>query len=408
MNTNTTPRDCRSHQPGALAARAAIAALALLGGCSAGSHPAPPAPLPEVSVVRVHPARVPLDVELPGRTTPFATAQVRARVDGIIEQRVLTDGADVRKGQLLYRVDRAPFQAALDGANAALQKAQANLAATSAQRDRYRQLVDSDGVSRQAYDNAVAASGQAAADVASARAAVASAAINLAYTTITAPLSGRAGISQVNQGAYVQGASATLLTTIDQIDPIYVDLRQSSVEALALREAIDSGSAASVAGLDGTGAAGLQVGLKLEDGSAYPVPGVLQFSGATVDPATGTVVLRARFPNPRHVLLPGMFVRATLAQGIAQQAITVPLAALSHNAEGKSTVLVVGEDSKVASRVVQTSGMTGQRWIIAAGLADNERVIVDGGLKVRPGMQVKTVAMADPAPPEKLASAGGH
>ena len=179
-------------------------------------------------------------------------------------------------------------------------------------------------------------------------------------------------------------------------------MRQSRVDALFLRQAIDRGSAASAGG------AGLKVGLKLEDGSDYPVQGELQFSGATVDPATGTVVLRAKFPNPRHVLLPGMFVRATLAQGIAQQAITVPLAAVSHNAEGKSTVLLVGADSKVASRVVQTAGQAGGRWIVSAGLADNERVVVDGALKVRPGMQVTTVTMADAAPPNQLADAKGN
>ena len=380
------------------ASPAAILAAAALAGCSPAQQKAPPAAPPEVSVLTAHQTSVPVAIELPGRTSPFLVAQVRARVDGIVQDQRFADGADVGQNQPLYQIDPAPFRAALGSAEAALKKAQANLVATNAQQARYQVLIDGNAISKQAYDNAVAAQGQAEADVAAAQAAVDTAKINLGYTRVTAPIAGRSGISQVTQGAYVQASGATLLTTIQQIDPIYVDLRQSSAEVLKLRQAIESGRLKKADGTDQ-----FKVGLTLEDGSTYPLAGTLRFSGITVDPATGSVVLRAVFPNPRHVLLPGMFVRAQLAQGVNDKVVLVPVPAVAHNSQGQPTALVVGADGKIAQRVLATHGMAGASWVVDAGLGEGDQVVVSGLQKVQPGMLVKAVPARGPAP--ALASA---
>ena len=374
------------------------AAAAALAGCSPAQHKAPAAP-PEVAVLTAHQTSVPVGIELPGRTAPFLVAQVRARVDGIVQDQRFADGSDVGQNQALYQIDPAPFRAALGSAEAALKKAQANLVAMNAQQARYQVLIDGNAVSKQAYDNAVAAQGQAEADVAAAQAAVTTARINLGYTSVTSPIAGRSGISQVTQGAYVQASGATLLNTVQQIDPIYVDLRQSSAEVLKLRQALESGQLKKAGGADQ-----FKVGLTLEDGSSYPLTGTLRFSGVTVDPATGSVVLRAVFPNPRHVLLPGMFVRAQLAQGVDDKAVLVPVPAVAHNAQGQPTALVVGADGKVAQRVLETRGMTGANWVVGAGLGEGDQVIVSGLQKVQPGMLVKAAPAARPA--AALAAAG--
>jgi membrane fusion protein (multidrug efflux system) len=371
----------------------AIGAI-LLSGCGPAPHAAPATPIPEVTVLTTHRSSVPVTLELPGRTAPFLIAQVRARVDGIVQAQRFPDGADVGKNQPLYQIDPAPYRIALDSAQANLQKMQANLAVTTTLVDRYKILIGGNAVSKQTYDNALAAQKQAAADVATARAALATAQINLGYTSVTAPIAGRSGISQVTQGAYVQGASATLLTTLQQIDPMYVDLHQSSTQALALRQQVEKGA------LDPGGAERFKVALTLEDGSSYPLEGTLQFSGVTVDPATGSVVVRAVFPNPRHVLLPGMFVRARVTEGVNEHAVLVPGAAVNHNPQGQPTALVVGADNKVSTRVIQTSGMAGENWVVGAGLGEGEKVVVAGGQKVRPGMLVHAV----PAPGTVLAS----
>jgi membrane fusion protein (multidrug efflux system) len=365
----------------------------MLAACGPSKQAKPPPPTPQVAVVTVKRTSVPVTIELPGRTSAYLVAQVRARVDGIVQQRSYQEGADVKANQALYRIDPAPYHNALNSALATQQKAEANLATTRAQAARYRVLIGSNAVSKQDYDNALAAQLQAAADVAGAKAAVATARLNLGYTTVVAPISGRSSVSQVTQGAYVQAGAATLLTTIQQIDPVYVDLSQASVEGLQLRREVASGH------LKLTGRDQARVTLTLEDGSQYPLPGTLQFSGTTVDPATGSVTLRALFPNPRFVLLPGMFVRARLEQGVNDRALLVPITAISRTSTGQATALVVGPDNKVVQRPVQTRNMLGDQWVVTSGLSQGERVVVAGLQKVQPGMQVKAVeATSAPAP----------
>jgi len=312
-------------------------------------------------------------------------AQVRARVDGIVLKREFTEGADVKVGQRLYQVDPAPYRATLDSALAALQKAQANLAAMNAQSERYQILIGGNGVSKQEYDNAIAAQGQAAADVASGRAAVQTARINLGYTDVVSPIAGRIGPSQVTQGAYVQASAATPMATVQQIDPIYVDLNQSSVAGLQLRRDVASGR------LKLNGPDQAKVTLFLEDGSQYPESGTLQFTDITVDPGTGSVTVRAIFPNPRQVLLPGMFVRARIDQGIDDTAMLVPQVGVTRNPQGQATALVVGPDDKVTSRTIQATRTLGDQWVVQGGLNAGERVIVAGVQKVQPGMVVRAV-----------------
>ena len=383
-------------------------ALLVLAGCNRARQVAAPAP-PQVSVVTVQRTSVPVTTELPGRTTPYLVAQVRARVDGIVQKRSFQEGADVRSGQSMYQIDPAPYRAALNSAEAALRKAEANLATTSAQEERYKILATGNAVSKQAYDNALAAQRQAAADVAAARAGLATARINLGYTSVVAPITGRSGISQVTQGAYVQGSAATLLTTIQQIDPIYVDLNQPSAAGLQLRRDAGNGQVRL------NGADQVRATLTLEDGTQYPLAGSLRFSGITVDPATGSVTLRAVFPNPKNVLLPGMFVRARIEQGVNDRAMLVPAAGLTHNPQGQASVMVVGADSKAVQRTVTTQDMAGANWIVTGGLNEGERVIVAGIQKVQAGMLVhaseagpvsRGIAKAQPAAvPGALASA---
>jgi membrane fusion protein (multidrug efflux system) len=363
----------------------AFAALIALGGCG-GAKPPPPAPqAPQVSVVTLHRESVPVTVELPGRTTAYLVAQVRGRVDGIVLKREFTEGGDVKAGARLYQIDPAPYRATLDMALGTLQKAQASLAAMTSQAERYKILVAGNGVSRQEYDNALAAQGQAAADVASSKAAVQTARINLGYTDVVSPISGRSGPSLVTQGAYVQASAATLLTTVQQIDPIYVDLNQTSVAGLQLRRDVASGR------LKLNGADQAKVTLALEDGAAYPAAGKLQFTDITVDPGTGSVTVRAVFPNPDHILLPGMFVRASIEQGVNDQALLVPQVGVTHNPQGQATALVVGPDNKAELRTIQATRTSGANWVVDGGLKDGERVIVSGGQKAQPGMLVRPV-----------------
>ena len=358
----------------------------MLGACvQARQTPAPVAP-PEVTVVAVHRQAVPVTTELPGRTSPYLVAQVRARVDGIVLQRGFAEGSDVKANQRLYQIDPAPYRAALDNAKAAEQKAQANLASTSALAERYKILLDGNGVSKQDYDNAVAAQGQAAADLAAAKAMVQQASINLGYTSVAAPIAGRIGLSLVTAGAYVQAVAATPMTTVTQLDPIYVDLNQSSVQGLQLRRDIASGR------LKTSGADAAKVTLYLEDGSRYAPGGTLQFTDVTVDQGTGSVTVRAVFPNADHVLLPGMFVRARIEQGVNDQAMLVPQQGVTRDAKGQAMALVVGADNKVAQRVIQATSTFGNQWVVEGGLQEGERVIIAGTQKVQPGMTVRAVA----------------
>ena len=398
----------------------AIFLAVALGACSNAQTPAPAPQVPDVSVVTVHRGSVPITTDLPGRTSPYLVAQVRARVDGIVLKREFKEGGEVKAGQRLYQIDPAPYIAALNSATASLQKAEANLASTSAQAERYKVLVAANAVSKQDYDNAVSTQGQAAADVATGKAAVATAQINLGYTNVGSPITGRSGLSLVTEGAYVQASAATLMTTVQQIDPVYVDLTQSSVEGLQLRRDIASGQLT----LNGPNQA--KVTLLLEDGTQYPLPGSLQFTDITVDQGTGSVTLRAIFPNPRFVLLPGMFVRARIEEGVKEDAFLVPQVGVTHDPSGKATALVVGPDDKVALRPVQLKGTSGTQWIVESGLNDGDRVVIAGVQKVQPGAVVQAVeaqaattaatpsapttatatAAATPSAPKTVAAAG--
>jgi membrane fusion protein (multidrug efflux system) len=359
------------------------------GGSSAATTQAPQ--VPEVSVITVHKGSVPLTTELPGRTSPVLVAQVRGRVDGIVLGRNFKEGADVEAKQQLFQIDPAPYRAALASAEAMLERAQAAVAAANTLAERYKVLLAGNGVAKQDYDNAVAAQGQAAADVATGKAAVQTARINLGYTNVVSPIKGRIGPSAVTQGAYVQASAATLMATVQQLDPIYVDLNQSSVQGLQLRRDVASGKLK----LNGPGQA--QVTLFLEDGSQYPLPGSLQFTDITVDPGTGSVTVRALFPNPKAVLLPGMFVRARIDQGVNDNVVLVPQTGVTHDASGKATALVVGPDNKVALRAIQASRTSGSNWVVEGGLDDGEKVIVAGVQKVQAGAAVKAVEAASAA-----------
>jgi membrane fusion protein (multidrug efflux system) len=371
----------------------AITAAALLSACGKDPKPAPPA-VPEVAILTMATTNVALNIALPGRTAPFLLAEVRARVDGIVQERRFTEGADVRKGEPLYLIDPAPYRAAVKSAEAELQRAQATLASNVSQLNRNRVLVKENAVSKQEFETAEAAQLEAAADVAAAKAALEVARINLGYTTVTAPIAGRSSVSAVTQGAYVQGSAATLMTTIQQIDPMYVDLQQSSSEGLALRREIAAGRVR----MEGTDAA--KVSLQLEDGSTYTRSGTLAFSGVTVDQATGSVTLRARFPNPDKLLLPGMFVRASVSQGVRQGVMRVPATAVTRTPQGTATVMIVGQDNKVALRTVRTGALVDGFWLVDDGLKAGERVIVSGVQKLRPGTVVKVAAApAAPAAP---------
>jgi len=373
--------------------RLALAALALmaglLGACAkhggqggggfGGQGP------PEVGVVTLRAAAVTLTTELSGRTSPFETSDVRPQVGGIIIARPFVEGTNVRLGQVLYRIDPAPFRAAYDQATAQLASAQANLVTAQLKAQRYGELVKINGVSRQDYDDAEATFKQGEAQVRQLRAAAQSARINLGYATITAPISGRVGPSTVTKGALVAPSQAAALTTIQRLDPIYVDVTQSAADLLRLRRALASGQ------LTG-GPKSVPVRLKLDDGSDYPLAGRLQFTDVTVDQTTGAVTLRALFPNPEGVLLPGMFVRAQVAEGIDPTALLAPQQGVSRDERGRPTALVVGADGKAQLRALQLGQAVGDQWLILSGLAPGDRLIVEGLLRVRPGQAVRAVA----------------
>ena len=363
-----------------------VATAAVFLAACGKKESAPPPQTPEVGVVTVQPQAVPAVTELPGRTSAFLVAQVRARVDGIVLRREFTEGTDVKAGQRLYKIDPAPYIAALNSAKATLAKAQANLVTQNALVARYKVLVAANAVSKQDYDNAVATQGQAAADVAAGKAAVDTAQINLGYTDVVSPISGRVGISQVTPGAYVQASQATLMSTVQQLDPVYVDLTQSSLEGLKLRQDVQSGR------LKTSGPGAAKVSLILEDGKTYSEAGKLQFSDVTVDQTTGSVTIRAVFPNPGRVLLPGMFVRARIEEGVNENAFLVPQIGVTHDQKGQAIAMVVNASNKVEPRTLKTSGMRGQDWIVEGGLQAGDHVIVQGGEKVRPGATVKSVA----------------
>jgi membrane fusion protein (multidrug efflux system) len=362
-------------------------ATAALAGCNRKA-PAPPAAGPvEVGVVTIEPTAVTLSRELPGRISAFRVAEVRARVNGIVLKRLFTEGADVKEGQPLFLVDPAAYDAALDSAKATLARAEANVANARVQAQRYSELVADNAVSKQEYDNAMAAMKASEADVAAGRAAVETARINLGYTTVRAPVSGRIGRSAVTEGAYVQQAQATLLATVQQLDPVYVDVSQSSAEVLRLRRDLAEGKLQRAGGREAA-----RVKLVLEDGREYPQEGALQFADITVDPTTGSISLRALFPNSRAELLPGMFVRARLEEGVNPQALLVPQQGVARDQKGLPTALVVNAEKKVERRQLVTERAIGDAWLVSSGLKAGDQVIVEGLQKVRPGAEVKAVA----------------
>lgn len=360
-----------------------------------------PADPPEVGVVEVQPQKVALTTELAGRTSAYMVSEVRPQVGGIIQKRLFTEGGDVAAGQPLYQIDPATYQAAFESAKASMAKAEANLASTRSKASRYEELVAIKAVSQQDNDDAQAALKQGLADVAATKAAVETARINLAYTKVAAPIAGRIGRSTVTPGALVTASQQSALATVQQLDPIYVDVTQSSAELLRLKRDLTSGK------LKKAGAAQAAVKLVLEDGSAYPLTGKLQFSDVTVDQGTGTIMLRAVFPNPKGDLLPGMYVRTVLEEGVDEQAILAPQQGVSRDTKGNPTAMVVGADSKVEQRTLKTSRVMGDKWLISEGLKAGDKLIIDGLQKIRPGMPVKPVpaTVADAAEPTGLAVA---
>jgi membrane fusion protein, multidrug efflux system len=357
--------------------------LALLAAC--GAEEAPPAPPPpEVGVITVQPSTVPLRKELVGRLAPVRSADVRARVPGVLQRRVYEEGSDVEEGDVLFLIDPAPLRATLASAEAALAQAQANAANAVAAANRARQLAPTEFISRSDLDNALAAERSTQAAAQAARASVESARINLGYATVRAPISGRAGKQQVTEGALVGEGSSTLLTTVDQIDTLYVNFSMGVSEFAQVRSQ------------QGDGSAERAVQVVLQDGSTYEHPGVLDFSGDVVDPATGAVSLRARIPNPDQRLLPGTYVTVNATLGELPGAFVVPQAAVLRDARG-AYALVVGADGKVVRKDVVTERAEDGRWILGGGLAAGDRVIVSGLQKAQPGAPVNAVAWTPPA-----------
>ncbi len=375
-----------------------VLAVALAGCDESKPKASAPAGPVDVGVATMAPQRAAIVTDLPGRTTPYRIAEVRPQVGGVILRRSFTEGGEVKAGQQLYQIDPATYQAAYDSARASLARAEATRKSAGLLAERYRPLVAANAVSKQDYDNAVAGAEQADADVASAKAAVETARINLVYTKVLSPISGRIGRSSVTEGALVTTGQATALATVQELDPIYVDVTQSSTEMLRLQREMADGR------LQKAGEGQAVAKLTLEDGSAYPEPGKLLFSEVTVDPGTGSVTFRAVFPNPKRLLLPGMFVHARVEEGVNEQAILVPQQGVTRNQRNEPTVLVVGTDDKVEQRVLQVDRAIGDKWLVTDGLKAGDRVIVEGLQKVKPGIAVHAVAAGNVAPAQPAAA----
>ena len=359
----------------------------LAGVCGCRQENSPPPPATEVAVVTVRPQQVVLTTELPGRTSACLVAEVRPQVSGIVQKRLFTEGGDVKAGDVLYQIDPALYQASYDNAKAALARAEANVLPIRLRAERYKELVADKAVSRQDYDDAVAALKQAEAEVEVNRAAVDTAHINLTYTRITAPISGRIGKSNITVGALATAHQALALATIQQLDPIYVDATQSSANLLRLKQNIATGK---VKNADPGRA---RVTLLLEDGTPYPSEGTLKFSDVTVDPSTGSFILRMVFSNPENILLPGMFVRAVVEEGVAPNALLVPQQGVSRNPKGEPIALVVDKDNKVQQKMLNLDRAIGDTWLVSSGLSAGDRVIVEGMMNARPGAVVKVVPL---------------
>ena len=401
-----------------MTAAGVILAGFLLSGCSSRTAP-PPAGLPEVATVTIQPERVVLTTELPGRISAYLVAEIRPQVSGLLQKRLFEEGASVRQGDLLYQIDPTPYQAAYDQAKAALATAEANVAMAEAnvvvaeanlpairsRAERLKGLVAIHAVGQQDYDDASAALRQAEANlllrktavevnrtaVEVNRATMESARINLSYTPVKAPISGRIGKSGITVGAMVTAYQPVPLAVIQQLDPIYVDVTQASADLLRLRRSMESGN------LRHDGESQGKVRLLLEDGTPYSLKGTLQFRDVTVDPTTGSVTLRMVFPNPKQVLLPGMFVRAVIEEGVKEQALFVPQQGVSRDPKGNPIALIVDENSKVAQRPLELDRAMGNRWLVTKGLSPGDRVVVEGGERIRPGTPVRAVTFAGPA-----------
>ena len=362
-----------------------IVSAALLAGCNdqgeTQAHPAEP----QVIVHVVEKAPLAVTTELPGRTTAFRIAEVRPQVSGIVLKRNFTEGSDIEAGQSLYQIDPATYQADYDSAKGELAKSEAAAAIAHLTVKRYVPLVGTKYISQQEYDQAIADARQADASVIAAKAAVEGARINLAYTKVTSPISGRIGKSNVTEGALVTNGQATELATVQQLDPIYVDVTQSSNDFMRLKQSVEQGSLHK-------DSASSTVELVMENGQSYPLKGSLQFSDVTVDESTGSITLRAVFPNPQHTLLPGMFVRARIDEGVQPNAILVPQQGVTRTPRGDATVMVVNDKSQVESRAVVAAQAIGDKWLISEGLQPGDKVIVSGLQKARPGVQVKATA----------------
>lgn len=386
-------------------AKFSVTTLLLLSvaACGPGGKPpagGPGAGMPQVSVVTVQPQKITLTTQLPGRTSAFRIAEIRPQVNGLIQKRLFTEGSEIKAGDVLYQIDPAPFQAALDNARAAMGRAEANLPSIKARADRFKELLADKAVSQQDVEDAAGALKQVEADIASWKAQVEAARINLAYTKVTAPISGRIGKSNVTDGAIVTAYQPVPLATIQQFDPIYVDVPQSTSDLLRLRRRLEDGR------LNGGGIEQNKVRLVLEDDSPYPQEGTLQFRDVTVDRSTGSVILRMVFPNPKGVLLPEMFVRAIVKEGANEQAILIPQQAVLRNPKGEPYAMVVDGAGKVGMKMLTLEREIGNQWLVTAGLATGDRVIVEG-LQVlqmlRPGTPVTVKAelfkTGSPPPP---------
>lgn len=382
--------------------RAAVligAALAVTG-CdeNQAATPAAAPPPPNVTVVTLRQQPVAITTELPGRTAAFQTAEVRPQVGGVIRERLFTEGAEVEAGQPLYQIDPAPYQAALDSAQATLQRSEASEASAAVTVNRYRPLVRARAVSQQDLDLAEASLRQAQADVASGRAAVETARINLDYTRVTSPIAGRTGRSSVTPGALVTAQQTNSLVTITQLDPIYVDVTQPASRVLRLRRELAAGTLRQ----DAEGQA--VVHLTLEDGSEYPQTGRLQFSEVIVDPGTGSITIRAVFPNPNGELMPGLFVRARIEEGVTDRALMVPQQAVTRTPRGEATAMVVDAEGTVAARIIRADRAIGTAWLVSEGLREGDRVIVEGIQRARPGGRVNATETTQQALNERAAA----
>ena len=377
-----------------------VAATAVLTSCSKKQAAAPPPP--EVATVTISCEPVLLTTELPGRTSPYRVAEIRPRVSGLIQKRLFTEGADVKEGDVLYLIDEAPFKASLDNAEAALARAKANLSAVEARVARYQKALLDKAVSKQDYDDASAALKQVRSDIAYYEASVETARINLGYTRVVAPITGRIGRSSVTDGAIVMAYQGASLASIQQLDPIYVDVPQSTTALLELERRLKEGN------LNHDGANQNKVQLLLEDGTMYPLEGTLEFREVTVDPTTGSVILRAVFPNPNGVLLPSMFVRALVKEGVKGEGILVPQQSVGRDTKGTPFAWVVDKDGKVERRVLSVDRTIGAQWLVSSGLKPGEHVVAEGLQRIRPGAVVKEVAWQSetPDPGPRLADHG--